>query len=206
MAVLTTKYDMGQRVWRAHTTIEQKQHPCPDCLGTREWEVASPAGGAFKVECPRCAAGYQAERDLSLKYAWAEAAATPLTIGQIKASTEKGDEWDSGNRYMCLETGIGSGSVYPEASLFETEAEALAAAQVKADATNAKADHWIAQQYDKSLKFSDYQLRDARIASADRRRISAEVRIGMLLDDLADAETVEDVRERVERYREGPDQ
>ena len=104
---------------------------------------------------------------------------------------------------MCEETGIGGGSLYREDDLFETQGEALAAAQVMADATNENPDLWVAQQYNKTLRYCDYELKDAKIEAADYRRIASQVRIGMLLDDLNEAESVDDVRREIERYREG---
>ncbi len=203
MATLTTKFDMGQKVWRAHTATETRQHRCPDCLGTKTWHVISPAGGEFSVPCPRCSASYRSDDALRLDYVVHAPSATQLTIGKITASMATGDDRDAGTKYMCEETGIGSGSLYRENDLFETQGEALAAAQVMADATNENPDLWVAQQYNKTLRYCDYELKDAKIEAADHRRIASQVRIGMLLDDLNEAESVDDVRREIERYREG---
>lgn len=205
MATLTTKFDIGQTVWWAHTGTETRQHECPDCLGTKKWHVISPAGGEFTAPCPRCSTSYRADDEMRLDYTVYAPRAKKLTIGLIRASTATGDDWDAGVKYMCHETGVGGGSVYNEADLFETEEEALAAAKIKADETNENPEFWVAKQYDKTLKYCDYELKDAKIEAANHKRIESQVRIGMLLDDLSECESVDDVRKEIERYRNGGD-
>lgn len=204
MATLTTKFDIGDVVWHASTTTEKRQHPCPDCHGSREWKAVSPAGGEFTVACPRCAASYQSDNDLSLSYTMFAPRASRLTVGQIKASTATGDDYDAGNTYMCCETGIGSGSIYREGDLFATEAEALAAGQIKADATNENPEFWVAQQYNKSLKFSDYELKDARMQAAIEAASRDRYAVGYLVEDLENASSIDEVRERIASWRDEP--
>lgn len=202
MATLTTKFDVGQVVWRAGTTTEQRSHPCPDCLGSREWVATSPAGAEFKVPCPRCSGSHQANRDLSLTYAAHAPSVSRLTIGLVKASSQIGDGFEDGNSYMCLETGVGSGSIYREADLFATEEEALVAAKAKAAVQNADKTGWVAKQYEGSLKFCDYELRDASIKAADALRINAQVRARMLVEDLQEAEDFDDVKRLIATWNE----
>jgi hypothetical protein len=194
MPVIETKYGVGDVVWRAGITTESRAHQCPDCLGEKKWSCRSPAGGEFEIPCPRCGDVYQSDRALSLKYAWWVPTTERLTIGSIQAGVGNPDSYDYGNRYMCLETGVGSGTVYGEADLFPTKEEALAAAQAKADLNNADASGWVAKQYEGSLKFSDYQLKDALVKSAESRAWSANYRLQTLLQDLAEAETLDEAR------------
>lgn len=206
MATLTTKFDMSQTVWYANTTTGQFQHKCPDCNDTRAWEATSPAGGVFSVPCPRCSVQYSAHDELRLAYTKFVPAVRSLTIGQIKASTEIGEGYDAGNSYMCLETGVGGGSVYRERDLFATEAEALVAAHAKADAANTDQGSWVARQYDKTARFSDYQFSEARSEAARDRARRYGVRVGYLFEELETAETLDEVRSSVERWRETPDE
>lgn len=205
MATLITKFDIGDTVWHATTVTEKRQHRCPDCLGSRKWKAVSPAGAEFDAPCPRCTASYQSDRSLSLDYSVMAPSARRLTVGKIKASTATGDDYDAGNSYMCLETGIGSGSIYREADLFATEAEALAAAQIKADLTNQDPDFWVAKQYDKSVKFSDYELKDAIVEGAISAARSACYAVGYLLDDLENADSLDDVKTRIAEWRDAPE-
>src|SRR5690606_21980316 len=68
MATIETKYGIGDVVWHASTVSETKTRDCPDCKGERKWSVTSPAGGEYSIACPRCAASFMSDRDLSLKY------------------------------------------------------------------------------------------------------------------------------------------
>jgi len=198
MAVIETKFGIGDRVWFASITTEKRSHDCPDCLGSREWEATSPAGATFKFNCPRCTAHYQGNSDLNLTYSWWVPAARQLTVGQVRGYHGP----DGKNEYMCHETGIGSGSVYGEDLLFATEEEALAAAQAKANVNNADKSGWVAKQYDKTLSLSDYQLKDAAIEGADQASRAALRRVGYLIEDLQQASSLDEVRERLESWAE----
>jgi hypothetical protein len=201
MAVIETKFDVGDTVFHANITTERRRHPCPDCLGSREWACTSPAGGTFKVPCPRCGGGYQSNHALSLDYSWWVPSAQRLTIGSVRVDTHSGT-WghDEHNHYMCVETGVGSGSIYKESSLFATEEEALRAAQTKADLNNADASGWVAKQYAESVKFSDYELRDAAIKAAEDRASSVAIRHRHLKEDIADATSLDEVKGILERF------
>lgn len=205
MATLITKFDIGDIVWHAVTVTEKRQHTCPDCLGSRNWKAVSPSGGEFDVPCPRCTVNYQSDQSLSLAYTVMAPSARRLTVGQIKASTATGDDYDAGNSYMCLETGIGSGSIYREHDLFATEAEALSAAQIKADLTNQDPEFWVAKQYDKSVKFSDYELKDARTEAAISAARTARYAVGYLVDDLENADSLDEVKARIADWRDAPE-
>lgn len=198
MAVIETKYSIGDTVWYANITTEVKHHPCPDCLGSRKWIATSPAGGAFEVGCPRCAASYQANHALSLSYSVWTSTARRLTIGQVRPCS--GDHGT--HQYMCLETGIGSGSLYNEDRLFETEEAARACGDTMAAVNNANADGWVAKQYDATAKFCDYELKDAEIAAAKDASSRSLSAVGNLLEDLDEAESLEDVRQRIADWRE----
>jgi hypothetical protein len=198
MATIETKFGVGDVVWNATTATEKRRHPCPDCLGCRKWSCKSPAGATFEVECPRCAGGYQSNRDLCLDYTVHVPRAQRLTIGLVRAN----GSWETPpqHEYMAHETGIGSGSLYRENTLFATEEEALAHAKVAADLANADHAGWAAKQYDRTAQFCDYQLRDAAIASADDIRRRMGVRIQMLVEDLKDAQDLAEVRQSIERW------
>ena len=198
MATITTKFGVGDVVYFANTTTEAKAHPCPDCLGSRTWEARSPAGGVFKVACPRCDANYQSNRALNLKYSVWTGTARRLTIGLVRANAGG----DRGHEYMCHETGIGSGSLYYEDRLFATEEEALRHANGLAEAGNMDAKGWVAQHYSETVKFCDYQLKDAEMEAARStgRRMADEARY--LVEDVEGAVDIEDVKSAVKRWRE----
>lgn len=202
MAVLTTKFGVGDKVFCANVTIEKRQHDCPDCLGSKKWACTSPTGATFEVACPRCGGGYQSNRELSLDYSWYVPSVSELTVGLVRASSEAGEEYGQGNEYMCRETGIGSGTLYRESSLFATREEAVAASQIKADLQNADAEHWVAKQFNASIKFADYELKDAVMEAAASQSRRALYDVQYLLESLDEAETLEEAKERIADWRE----
>lgn len=202
MATICTKFDIGQTVYHANIATESRQHPCPDCLGSRKWEAKSPAGTTFEFDCPRCSTNYMENNALSLKYAVLTPRVLALTIGSVHANTNTGSGRGDGNTYMCLETGVGSGTVYPEDDLFETAEEAHRHGEIKAALKNADAAGWVAKQYNATVKVCDYQLKDAAlIAAADACR-RLRFRVQYLIEDLGDEETIDGVRERIQSWRD----
>ena len=191
MAIIETKYSVGDVVWYATTTIETKQHPCPDCLGSLEWKATSPAGAEFAVACPRCSQSHMSNRDLSLKYSQNEPRVERLTIGLVRPFSGFDNQQ---HQYMAHETGIGSGTLYYEDRLFPTEEEAQAHATVLAVVANKDAAGWVAKQYAGSLRFCDYELKDAAIKAAESAAWKANYRANDLISDLNEATTFAEVR------------
>jgi hypothetical protein len=166
MATITTKFSVGDTVWHAGTTTDRKQHDCPDCLNTRKWQGASPAGSEYSFACPRCSTRYSSFDDLRLDYTAHVPFVSKRTIGSVRVDTHPGSWGDQEpHSYMCAETGVGSGAVYRESDLFATEEEALKAAEAKAALANANSE-WIVKLYNKSLEISDYQLENAALKAA----------------------------------------
>jgi hypothetical protein len=202
MAVIETKFDVDDVVWHACTITSSRQHPCPDCLGERQWKAHSPAGTDYVVACPRCTDVYMSNRTLNLKYLWHEPRVKRLTIGLVRANA---DGWDGGapkHEYMCRETGIGSGSIYREASLFHTEEEAMTVALMAAQVANMDATGWAAQQYADTARFCDYQINDAAVTAAETSARELRYAVEYLIEDLNDAQTVTEVRDRIAAWQE----
>lgn len=202
MATIETKYSVGDVVFHASTTTERKQHPCPDCKGLRKWKAVSPAGGEYSFTCPRCSGSYRSNHDMSLDYSSSVPVVRKLTIGSVQYNSAPGS-YDHGARYMCCETGVGSGSIYEEDKLFETEAAAMVAATLLAAESNQTTD-WIVKQYDKSLDIRDYQIENAAMKLAQ----DAKSRAGSMLWNLSDlfekiseAEGKDEILEAVEDYK-----
>lgn len=150
---MKTKYKIGDIVHRAYTTIISKSHDCPDCLGSQEWTATSPAGESYKFACPRCSGSYQSNPDMNLNYNWHSPCSDALTIGSVRTDTHDVRPIS----YMCQETGVGSGSVYYEGTLFSNEEDALKAATEMCLEMNQK-DEGIINQYNETLRLSDYQF------------------------------------------------
>ena len=201
MAVIETKYSVDDVVYHATTVTERKRHDCPDCLGEGKWKALSPAGREYEFTCPRCGDQYQSNADLSLNYTVVAPRARRLTIGSVQVDTAATDYDRDQVSYMCRETGVGSGSVYNQCDLFPTEEEALAAATNIAAARNAETE-WIVKLYDKTLSLSDYQMGDAALKAAKEFDGIRRARIQTLFYDFEGAESVEDFRDAIARWKE----
>jgi hypothetical protein len=169
--IIETKYGIGDKVWFARTETERRQHPCPDCNGTKQWKAISPAGEEYDFSCPRCSASYSGKHEMSLAYSAYTTSVRQLTIGSIRHDTYK-DGFSSGTEYMCVETGVGGGSVYKEGQLFSTKEGAEAAAALMAAEQNNTVE-WVVKAYNQSLEVSDYQLSNAGLKIAERAQSEA---------------------------------
>lgn len=189
---IKTKFAVGDVVYAASVDRETKRLPCPDCKGSRKWKVVSPAGAEHEIGCPRCSTNYMANSDLRLTYTVATPRVRKLTIGSVEYRSVGIGGGPAETRYMCRETGVGSGQVYSDDDLHSSEEAAMARAEVKAkitDEASIKGDtYWHGR-----LEVSDFQLVDARYeaASQDLRRLQANVR-----------HLVQDVREALEHSRD----
>jgi hypothetical protein len=204
MAVITTKFSVGDRVWHAGTTTARKQHDCPDCLNTRKWQAVSPAGHEYAFGCPRCGAQYSSFSDLRLDYTAHVPSVAARTIGSVRVDTHPGFSGDDDpHTYMCTETGVGSGNVYRERDLFATEDEATKAAEAKAALANTTTE-WIVKLYDKALEISDYQLENAALKAAkdeSSRARSMIWNIGNLFATIEEADDKDAILEAISDYK-----
>ena len=172
MSIPTPKYEIGQTVFYASHIAKTKSHPCPDCLGSGEWSVTTPAGSIFAVACKRCIA-YKSDRDLSLQYEVHVPLVRNLTIGSVQINTAayKPSEVIA---YMCLETGVGSGSIYYEPNLFATERESETASNDMCEVHNAKNAATPERVRFAHLHLSDLRFKEAVLRGESYRRSEAE--------------------------------
>lgn len=139
--VPTPKYRVGQRVFYPYTQTHSVEADCPDCLGQKEWRVCTPAGETIAVGCGTCDGRGKVTTPTRHHVGYTK----QMTVGSIKIDTgDVPDDGDSGSYrwpvcYMCEETGVGSGSVYTERRLCETEAEAVEMADDMARTSNLEA-------------------------------------------------------------------
>lgn len=124
---LISKYGIGDTVYLSRLNAEVIKVPCPVCNGTGRAEVV---GFAIKANCPACySSGYKPGFDESSLRHYTRSV-MPLTIGQVRVTATASRStlfMTEEVEYMCVETGVGSGSIYREHLLFATreEAEAL---------------------------------------------------------------------------------
>ena len=124
------KFRVGQTVWYAETKRVARTLPCPDCLGAKTWRVETPAGGDYEVPCQRCCGGYTyTHHDEIAPLRYEEAEANPRSFVVTKVGI---DNWGDGPKVTY--------DGRNEGSLFATEEEARAAAELQATIHNAKID------------------------------------------------------------------
>lgn len=199
MAIIETKFSIGDVVYRAGITTATKKHACPDCGGSQKWKAISPAGGEYQFPCPRCTGVYMGNDDLSLTYTCYEPNVTRLTIGSIRVDTSS----DHRNEYMCVETGVGSGSIYYEADLFHTQEEAVTVAKLKADEADKNVE-WVAKRFDRTFRLSDYQLTNAEREANKAMHSKRMSMIRDFFDNLEWSDDVDAMRKAVDDFRELP--
>lgn len=109
------KFAIGQKVWSIMQGQEQVKIPCEACNS----QGRVPLLNKEYYSCPKC---YGKCHSITYKQsAWYLREKRALTIGQqsVERNYTKLEE-----KYMCVETGIGGGSVYYVQTLFGSESEA----------------------------------------------------------------------------------
>jgi len=131
--IIDTKFNVGDKVFlgRAEWTTEMVE--CPSCKGSGYWNVVGHGGefGTWQVSCQVCK-DYQNWSDTArgrgqVKRSGRSAVVTLLTVGSIQLDTNREEE----TRYMCVETGVGTGTCWSEKDLFHTREEAQAHAEAE---------------------------------------------------------------------------
>jgi len=190
MAIIETKYAKGDVVYGATTVREQRRAKCPDCLETRKWIAKSPAGVDYELGCPRCSTGYLSDPNLSLTYLEEVGSVTKLTIGLVRFDGECAE-------YMAHETGIGSGSLWREDQLFNTEEEAKTYGDMLGKLNDAEREKHP-QPMTKPPRVSDYNIGDARLEAARKENSALQWKVHDLLMEIREAETLADAIAKID--------
>jgi hypothetical protein len=146
VATITTKFSLGDRVWKIAPTIETIKLPCRFCRG-RGWLATKGANGqSWSVKCPEC--DVNATITLGSWPLW-RVESEQLTVGMIKVQVvaegpDNGEDADNRNParagrvgggdaedYMCWSTGVGSGSVHHVEDLFSNLEKAKGEAEAR---------------------------------------------------------------------------
>jgi len=139
---IETKFNCGDKVWQIHNGTRAVLIKCPFCGGTG---TIVGADGTSQM-CPKCYGKKNRTEHKPVKWRVAER----ITIGQVRAKYTGESEGDQDTifdnygpqsekyteKYMCEETGIGSGTLYYVHTLFADKSEA----QVECDRLNAEAE------------------------------------------------------------------
>lgn len=129
MATIETKYNLGDVVYKASCHRDSYFEECPDCDGTGKWKVE---GKDLQIECKTCNQHYWGSAGKVQKYKYFPKV-KKLTIGQIRVQVGHDPEV----RYMCEETGLGSGSLWDESTLLSDYQLAEELSKILAEKNNA---------------------------------------------------------------------
>lgn len=111
--IINTVYNLGDKVVAGSCFSTSHLVPCPECDGTGYHKVE---GKDLRLRCTTCnsQSNLKTNPGYVVGYKW-----TPqfdhLTVGLVRVEvTQKKDE----RKYMCKETGVGTGSVWAEDHLW----------------------------------------------------------------------------------------
>jgi len=160
--VAEPRFAVGDAVWVVEQTTADVSHPCPDCLGTGEWDAVSPAGNTIKIKCPRCASNYSGYEgvhgDKLPPLAYRKTVFTP------RAETVQGIEirdtaWGSESRvaYRVKQ----NGGHWNEQNVYASHDEAATAAAIKQADADAKVE--ASPQAITVGRFASVTMREATI-------------------------------------------
>lgn len=131
MAVIETKYNLGDVVYYAGYYHDSYFEKCPDCDGTGEWKVE---GKDLRIKCKTCnESSWQEVTAGKVRKFKFFPSVRKLTIGQIRATVG----YDPEIKYMCKETGLGSGTLWSESMLVKDKKTAEEYAKILAEKKNA---------------------------------------------------------------------
>ena len=136
------KFRIGDEVWNASSDYVATQIQCPDCKGEKVWWIMTPAGEEFETHCRTCWHGYDGCYGTISEYDYVPKVRR-MTIGMV--NTRQSD-LQAEIQYMCIETGIGFGSLWDEDCLFETETEACIYAETQAEIKRGRNEESITQE------------------------------------------------------------
>lgn len=134
MDIPTPRFAIGATVYTAGIETEQRAFPCPDCLGTRKWEITTPAGTKAEMGCMRC--GEWISTGLpDLKYVVAAPKVHTHQISGVTVKLGQPVEYATAAHYVLREAQP-PGSSWSELIIHETHEAALAEAEAKATIKN----------------------------------------------------------------------
>jgi ribosomal protein L37AE/L43A len=127
--ILESQLDIGQKVWSIIRQQQRVDTTCSACDGKGTIHLQD----STSWRCPKCRSGVQTK---IAKSKWVVVG--PRTVGRIEIQVTDSPGYPSeinadnykaqkgrAEKYMCIETGIGSGSVYTlNEHIFATKAEA----------------------------------------------------------------------------------
>lgn len=198
----TPRFKVGDTIWYADIERVRKQHPCPDCLGSKVWRAVTPAGSEIEFPCLRCSPGFNRNDEIpSLEYSEFVARPVPMTIAsiEVRTGTFAHDDWRSNITYFNQDGCCGT--TIAEHRAFASEEDAMISARLKAAEANEPV---ISAAKLKAARMSSFTYRDAGMEKARRDVWNAWYAPRCLLDQITSLidDKVLTPREKVEGFEE----
>jgi hypothetical protein len=129
MAIIQTKYSVGDTVYAFGCDYVGVSIQCQDCLGTLKWKITFANGRSEDAECQTCKRGYDGACGKIYYNEWLPVVET-ITIKEVRFGSE-GAEYLS--EYFSINDGktFRANRVHKEAQLFIDKDEAEIAAQAE---------------------------------------------------------------------------
>lgn len=178
--MIETKFKIGDKVYFGNYEVKENSIICPDCLGSKKWKITTPKGEEFDTDCTVC---YRGGEVIGIVYDYeCSPSVTRLTIGSIQIDTAANE--DEKIRYMCVETGVGTGNIYYEKDLFSTEKEALENANHEVKKRQERDDQYYLDRYKRLRKSRHYKppLREDEVRHIFKIISRLEIKIKELIN------------------------
>lgn len=189
----TPRFRLGDTVYQPYTQSETRKWDCPDCLGSKTWTVTTPGGSEIEVACERCDTYFRSDFG-SLTYDVYTPSVRKLVVSGVMIESFNPFKVE----YRCDE-GFQRGYTIEEEYLHDNEANALAAATIKAEEANARAAEGPQKaEQEKRSRFSHLRFVDASIKAAEGKVRDVEWKLRDLCDDvrsLIEDESVDSLNE-----------
>lgn len=165
------KYRIGQLIYRPGFERSSELPPCPDCAGSKEWTITTPAGTTFKATCQTCGTYSSRLRRVPV----CKPTVTPMVIRGIEAKSSPGYDNDRVRYYSEASC---TGWVLSEVDVFTDEQKAWEFARLKAAEATAELQSKEAELMEKARVLNPLTIIDATVREAemDARRARWDLR------------------------------
>ena len=155
--MVTPKYQLGDKVWRARTTTIEKHKTCPDCLGSKCVTVVLADYQCFSIPCETCDHRGLWEGPLGyVKYDEHVDYVEEMEIQGIEI-TEKGVEYKTTKAYRVEED-----QLYPSKDQAEAVAKTLAEERTKREESKVYRKEKDHKKWAWHVRYYRSQIKDAQ--------------------------------------------
>jgi hypothetical protein len=204
MSLPTPLYSIGQKVWFADCHPQNEPFDCPDCKGTKEWKVTTPAGDEFTTPCLRCS-DLTHWNDKIRKMVIYVPMPRPLEIGSVTVTSYPPYMRESGpcpgdDRVQYCSGRSGSGTVASETKLYSTYEEALEASKVLAAMKNEEHSANYVKERTRNRAINSVKYSQVKEKILEDQLWESKYKMEALRETLVDAYQSSDTGEALKRF------